>query len=203
MVVAPASIAASTQRHRKSCSVRDPSSADHSTSSVNLRASVTLSITFSRTRSGSICNLNFICRGLVEMKVWMRLFSAGSSASAARSMSPLAARASEQMVGPLICLAISLTDRKSPFDAMAKPASMMSTFISANACATRSFSSSVIDAPGDCSPSRRVVSKMMTRLSLALAITVIPDQAGLCPKFETSIWKECGPFGATCSPELR
>jgi hypothetical protein len=34
IVVAPALIAASTQRHRKSCSVRVPSSADHSTSSV-------------------------------------------------------------------------------------------------------------------------------------------------------------------------
>jgi hypothetical protein len=37
MVVAPALIAASTQRQRKSCSVRVPSSLDHSTSSV-LRA---------------------------------------------------------------------------------------------------------------------------------------------------------------------
>ena len=34
MVVAPALIAASTQRQRKSCSVRVPSSLDHSTSSV-------------------------------------------------------------------------------------------------------------------------------------------------------------------------
>ena len=38
IVVAPALIAASTQRHRKSCSVRVASSADHSTSSVWLRA---------------------------------------------------------------------------------------------------------------------------------------------------------------------
>jgi hypothetical protein len=31
--------------------------------------------------------------------------------------------------------------------------------------ATRSFSSTVIEQPGDCSPSRKVVSKMMIRSS--------------------------------------
>ena len=47
MVVAPALIAASTQRQRKSCSVRVPSSHDHSTLSVKLRARVTEAITIS------------------------------------------------------------------------------------------------------------------------------------------------------------
>ena len=47
MVVAPARIAASTQRHRKSCSVRVPASADHSTSGTRLRARVTEAITIS------------------------------------------------------------------------------------------------------------------------------------------------------------
>jgi hypothetical protein len=47
MVVAPALMAASTQRHRKSCSVRVASSADHSTSLVWLRARVTCAITIS------------------------------------------------------------------------------------------------------------------------------------------------------------
>ena len=40
----------------------------------------------------------------------------------------------------------------------------------------RSFSSKFIDAPGDCSPSRNVVSKMMTRLaSLVPLMGLIPS----------------------------
>ncbi len=44
-----------------------------------------------------------------------------------------------------------------------KPASMMSTPISSSSSATSSFSSMVMVAPGHCSPSRKVVSKMTTR----------------------------------------
>jgi hypothetical protein len=54
--------------------------------------------------------------------------------------------------------------------------SMMSTPISSSTSATCSFSSSVIVAPGDCSPSRSVVSKMNTRSlleGLALLVSVI------------------------------
>jgi hypothetical protein len=40
---------------------------------------------------------------------------------------------------------------------------MMSTFSSASAFATRSFSGCVMLQPGDCSPSRNVVSKINTR----------------------------------------
>ncbi len=67
MVVAPALIAASTQRQRKSISVRVPSSADHSMSSTRLRARVTLAVTISSTCSGSFWSLNFMCSGEVEM----------------------------------------------------------------------------------------------------------------------------------------
>src|SRR5574343_1670673 len=49
---------------------------------------------------------------------------------------------------------------KSPGEAAAKPASITSTRIFSNWRATRIFSSLVIDAPGLCSPSRRVVSKI-------------------------------------------
>ncbi len=59
--------------------------------------------------------------------------------------------------------AISLTAAKSPSEAMGKPASMMSTPISSRREAISSFSSCVIVAPGDCSPSRSVVSKITTR----------------------------------------
>jgi hypothetical protein len=48
-------------------------------------------------------------------------------------------------------------------EAMGKPASMMSTPISSRSWAISSFSSWVMVAPGDCSPSRSVVSKMTTR----------------------------------------
>src|SRR5438067_2032452 len=72
MVPAPALIAASTVRQRKSCSVRVASSALHCTSSVQLRARATEAATASSTADGSICSLCFICTGLVEMKVWIR-----------------------------------------------------------------------------------------------------------------------------------
>ena len=67
--------------------------------------------------------------------------------------------------------AIRRTASKSPGDAIGKPASMMSTPMRANCRAISSFSSMFSVAPGDCSPSRRVVSKMRTtsgiRTSLA------------------------------------
>ena len=48
-------------------------------------------------------------------------------------------------------------------EAIGKPASMMSTPIWSSNSATSSFSSWVMVAPGHCSPSRKVVSKMTTR----------------------------------------
>ena len=72
MVVAPERIASSTQRQRKSGSVRVASSALHCTSSVKLRARATEAPTASSTAFGPICSLCFMCTGLVEMKVWMR-----------------------------------------------------------------------------------------------------------------------------------
>ena len=60
-------------------------------------------------------------------------------------------------------LAISRTASKSPLEAIGKPASITSTPISSRILASSSFSSNDIEAPGDCSPSRMVVSKMMTR----------------------------------------
>ena len=105
------------------------------------------------------------------MNVWMRPRLAGFRASAARSMSILVARARPQTVESLTPLAISLTASKSPGDAIGNPASMTSTPNSSSTWAMRNFSSRFIDAPGDCSPSRRVVSKMMTRaLSVVLLI---------------------------------
>ena len=122
-----------------------------------------------------------MCSGLVAMKVWMRFLAAGSSASAARSMSARPARASEQTTLSLTLFAISLTARKSPSEAIAKPASITSTPICSSSSAIFSFSATVIEAPGDCSPSRSVVSKMMMR-SLPAAVCAEALPAGLCPQ---------------------
>ena len=77
-------------------------------------------------------------------------------------MSLSSALASEQMVESLTALATALTASKSPGEAMANPASMTSTRIFSNTLAMRTFSSLVIEAPGDCSPSRKVVSKIIS-----------------------------------------
>jgi hypothetical protein len=61
-----------------------------------------------------------------------------------------------------------LDELKSPWEAMAKPASMMSTPRAASWWAKRSFSAWCMVQPGDCSPSRRVVSKMTSWVSVAM-----------------------------------
>ena len=102
------------------------------------------------------------CCGLVEMKVWMRPRLAGLMASAQRSMSATPARARPQTVLSVTIWAILRTASKSPLEAIGKPASITSTRMSSRILASSSFSSSDIEAPGDCSPSRMVVSKTMT-----------------------------------------
>ena len=102
----------------------------------------------------------------------MRGRAAGFSASAARSISFSPARARPATTEFFTRLAISCTASKSPLEAIGKPASITSTPISSSRVAICSFSSRFIEAPGDCSPSRRVVSKMMTRF-LSLAVLVV------------------------------
>ena len=108
-----------------------------------------------------------MCSALVAMKVWMRAERAPFSASAAREMSRSLARASEHTVLSLMAAAIAFTASKSPFDEAAKPASITSTRRRSSWRAMRSFSSLVIEAPGDCSPSRKVVSKMISLSAMA------------------------------------
>jgi hypothetical protein len=107
--------------------VRVASSADHSTSSTQLRARVTWRVTSSSTSSGDFWSLNFMCTGLVEMNVWMRPRRAQRTASPARSISFSAARASPATTAFFTRLEIADTASKSPSDAIGKPASMMST----------------------------------------------------------------------------
>jgi hypothetical protein len=108
-----------------------------------------------------------MCSGLVAMKVWMRHDFAPLSASMPRWMSRSLARHSPHTVESLIVLAIARTASKSPFDEAGKPASITSIRMRSSARAMRSFSSRVIEAPGLCSPSRMVVSKMI-KLSLLM-----------------------------------
>ena len=69
------------------------------------------------------------------------------------------------MIGPSNLRAIAWTASKSPGEAIGKPASMMSTPSRASCWAISSFSAVLSEIPGDCSPSRSVVSKISTRLS--------------------------------------
>ena len=68
------------------------------------------------------------------------------------------------MTGPSTSRAIAWTASKSPGEAIGKPASMTSTPSRASWWAISSFSLVFSEMPGDCSPSRSVVSKISTRL---------------------------------------
>jgi hypothetical protein len=131
-------------------------------SAIRLRAKRTDWRACSSTCSGVMRSFFSMCSALVAMKVWMRARLASFRASAARAMSRSLARASEQMVESLMARAMACTDSKSPLELAAKPASITSTFSRSSWRAMRSFSSRVMEAPGDCSPSRRVVSKMIS-----------------------------------------
>ena len=98
----------------------------------------------------------------LERNTWMRGRSASLIASHAASTSPGRQRASEQITGRLTSAAMRRTASKSPGELAANPASMMSTPMRSSCLATSSFSSVVRPAPADCSPSRSVVSKIIT-----------------------------------------
>ena len=99
------------------------------------------------------------------MKVWIRGRSESRIAFQAASMSGFWARARPQIVGPWTSRAIFSTASKSPGEAIGKPASITSTPSRASCCAISIFSAAFSEMPGDCSPSRRVVSKMWTRFA--------------------------------------
>jgi len=86
------------------------------------------------------------------------------------------------MIGPVISAAISRTASASSLDAIGKPASSTSTPSVWSWRASRSFSGVFIEKPGACSPSRKVVSKMISLLSATVSLPVCPshqlNQAG-------------------------
>ena len=101
---------------------------------------------------------------------------ASRRAAQARSMSSALQRARPQMTGPWTWRAMAWTASKSPGEAMGKPASITSTPSSVRAWATSSFSARFMLAPGDCSPSRSVVSKMIRRSSAMIGDSKTPEK---------------------------
>jgi len=91
-------------------------------------------------------------------------------------MSRSFARESEHTVDSLMVLAIACTHSKSPLELAAKPASITFTRRRSSWRAIRSFSSRVMLAPGDCSPSRKVVSKMMSLSVMELSRKTMGQQ---------------------------
>src|SRR5271154_4515832 len=99
-VEAPASITACTTSARNSGSEREASSGLNSKSSTRVRANATLSRAWRTISSVALPSLYWRWMALVARKMWMRARPpAGRTASPARSMSPLSARARPQMRG--------------------------------------------------------------------------------------------------------
>ena len=98
------------------------------------------------------------------MKVWIRGRSASLIAPQAASMSRLvgAGQAADRP-GPRPRGRSPATASKSPGEVIGKPASITSTPSRASCWAISTFSCVFSEMPGDCSPSRSVVSKMWTR----------------------------------------
>ena len=178
MVVAPSAMAARTTSATKPGSDRVASSQLNSTSSHSERASRTASTAAANTCWRSMRSLCVMWMSEVAMNVWMRGLTASRTPSQAVWMSRSWARASPAMTGPLTSRDTACTPSRSPGELMGKPASMTSTPSLASWWAISTFSRRLREMPGDCSPSRRVVSKNLTRLAssrgAASAVTVRP-----------------------------
>ena len=162
--LAPASFTASTTSRRKEYSVRHPSSAENSTSGVIERASLTAAADCSTHSRAEMLSLYLRWMAEVARKTCRRgVRAAPSRARPAAVMSASLARHSAATVVEPISLPMVRTDSNSPGEAIGKPASMMSTPRRSSCRARRSFSAGCMLQPGDCSPSRRVVSNTVTR----------------------------------------
>src|SRR5688572_3253070 len=107
----------------------------------------------------------------VATKVWIRGLRAYFTASQQRSMSVRPTRLRPQMEGEPssvpTCCATWRVSSKSSSEEIGKPASMTSTLSRASCRAISSFAMVFIEKPVACSPSRNVVSKMITRSMLS------------------------------------
>ena len=160
IVVAPAFIAVSYTSTRYSFSVLIASSAENSTSSTKDFAYLTISSTDFKISSLDIFNLNSLWTGEVAINVCILGLAAFLIASAATSISFLTALAKLVTVEFLIFSAINWIALKSPGEAAAKPASIMSTPKDSNCFAILNFSLALRLTLGVCSPSLNVVSKI-------------------------------------------
>src|SRR5581483_11306569 len=115
----------------------------------------------------------------------MRGWAASFTASQQASTSLGTARARPAIAVPRTSLAMSFTASKSPGDEAGNPASMKSTRRRSSCRAISSLSSAFSETPGDCSPSRSVVSKMSTFSSVAIAqppmVNEMPYRSGSGP----------------------
>ena len=113
----------------------------------------------SRISFGSRPSLGSMCTGLVPSTMWIRERRAPASASAAASMSSrVPARTRRRQGRPPLPRRHGRL-RNLPGDAAAKPASITSTPRRTSCSAISTFSCGCRTMPGDCSPSRNVVSK--------------------------------------------
>ena len=95
-----------------------------------------------------------------DSTMWICGRSASLMAPQTASMSAFTARASAVTMGPRTSRAMAWQAWKSPGEEIGNPASMTSTPSAASWCASCTLPSPSSANPGDCSPSRRVVSKM-------------------------------------------
>ncbi|MPM50180.1 hypothetical protein SDC9_96916 [bioreactor metagenome] len=125
--VAPASMAVSNTRQRKSISLLVASSAENSISSQYFFAYRTISPVCSMTSSRVFLSLYSIWISDVAINTWMRGCFAYFTASHELSISFASARERLATVAVCISLAMARTALKSPWDAAANPASITST----------------------------------------------------------------------------
>ena len=176
-VFAPALMACSTIRQRLSIGVRPASSQENSTSSVYWRACLMACSAMPKMSSKLLRNLSCTCTSEVAMKVWILKRSQELNASFTASISRSTARERPHGIAFLRFWPISLTEEKSPGDDTGKPASMTSTPNCSSMRAICSFWRSFNDCCRACSPSLKVVSKIITRLLSTLSISFpwMPD----------------------------
>src|SRR5215831_6879278 len=114
----------------------------------------------------------------------MRGNFAGFRASTAARMSSFRARANAAIGTSRTSRETAITASRSPLEAIGKPASMMSTPSAASWWAIRIFSSVFMEKPGDCSPSRSVVSKIcMWLMNTPRAAHLVTHGAGSLVQF--------------------
>ena len=104
------------------------------------------------------------------MKVWIRGRWASGSPPRRRRCRPCGCGPGRRSIGPSTPREIASTASKSPGEVIGKPASITSTPSRASCWAISTFSAVLSEIPGDCSPSRRVVSKMWTRFASSRAL---------------------------------